>query len=504
MYRLAIIDDEFATRQGLRGMLDWKKLDIEIVGEAEDGFAGKAMVQQQRPDIIICDVRMPRLDGIALVAQLRPMFPDLQIIFLSGQSDKAYLRSAIRFGAIDYLDKPVLREELRAVVEKAKERVRESRGSQPLHSFQAYIAQLFAGKGAQAGGPASLPQGLPVDFDRPYQLAVFAFGFPEQEDRNHGLMVEQQLEPSARLWGELFQGKALLHSLGTQYIGYGNPGPGFTPAQAARSFARALPELWAHTALCFSAPHAGVQTLAAAYQQAQDANRSFFSGFGRCYCYDPRLQPDGYAGKSAAIDKICARIEERAFPRAAEILDSYITLAKRCQVADIPAIRKDLSRLSVFLAKQYHPQDEAYPYAALEHIKFRCLSLDEIRAYLQDLLGSLISSFDSLSTKGRVIYDVDRYIQDHYAQEISIADIARHVYLTPTYLCYLYKKNTGKTLNASLTEFKMKKAKELLAGHSLKLSDIAAMLGYRSANYFTRAFLKHCGVSPTAYRNQHL
>lgn len=500
MYRLAIIDDEFATRQGLRSMLDWKKLDIEIVGEAEDGFAGKALVQRQRPDILICDVRMPRLDGIALVAQLRPLFPDLQIIFLSGHSEKAYLRSAIRFGAIDYLDKPVLREELRAVVEKAKERVQDSRGNQPLRTFQWYIAQLFAGQAAHT----ALPQGLPVDFDRPYQLAVFAFGFPEREGRNRDLMAEQQLEPSARLWQELFQGKGLLHALGAQYVGYGNPAPGFSPAQAARAFAQASPQLWAHTALCFSTPHTGVHSLAAAYRQAQEANRSFFSGFGRCYLQDPRLEPDQYGAQAAAIDKICRQVQERSFSRAAEILESYLTVVKRCRVADSEAIRKDLARLSVFLAKEYHPQDEAYAYAVLEHIKFRCLCLDEIRAYVQDLLGSLISSFDSLSTKGRVIYDVDRYIQDHYAQEISIADIARHVYLTPTYLCYLYKKNTGKTLNASLTEVKMEKAKELLADHSLKLSDIAGMLGYSSPSYFTRAFLKHFGLSPTAYRNQRL
>ena len=501
MYRLAVIDDEYATRQGLIHMLDWAQMDIEIIGEAEDGFAGQALVEAQKPDIIICDIRMPKLDGIAMVSQLRPRFPDLQIIFLSGHSEKAYLRSAIRFGAVDYLDKPVMREELAAVLETAKQRLAERHGSSPLEAFQAQVAEMLSGKQM---GESLMPAGLPVQFDRPYQMAVFAFDLTGEDPDATGLFLQQHAAAFTRCLQEAFAGKAFLHPLGNQFIGYWNLLRGFGVTQLGESFARDLPDAWQHTALCISEAHQSAAEIPAAYQEALEANRSFFNGFGRCYPSDARVQWKSLGSDSQYVEQIIRLVEEHAFTRAAALLDSYVGRLRYSPVSDVDWIRKELSRLAMFLAKQCHPSDEAYQFTTLEQVKFRCRELEDIRAHLQELLARLVSSLDTLSSKGRVIYDVQRYIQANYAKELSVSDIAAQVYLTPTYLCYLYKKNTGKTLNEYVTEVKMQKAKELLKNHALKLSDVAEMLGFHSANYFTRTFTKQYGITPTAYRNRHL
>jgi len=121
---LFLVDDEKRTRDGIRDGFDWAGLGIEVVGEAEDGVEALARVRRAAPDILVCDVRMPRMDGIELTRILRDRYPRLQIVFLSGYSDKEYLKSAIKVNAVDYVEKPVDDGELREAVLRAAARCR--------------------------------------------------------------------------------------------------------------------------------------------------------------------------------------------------------------------------------------------------------------------------------------------------------------------------------------------------------------------------------------------
>ncbi|MDW7659252.1 MAG: response regulator, partial [Bacillota bacterium] len=112
MFKMIVADDEPATRQGIRTAINWPMLDIEIIGEAANGAEALEMVRALDPDILICDIRMPKMDGITLAGILRSEKPDLQILFLSGYSDKEYLKTAIRINAVDYLYKPFELDEL--------------------------------------------------------------------------------------------------------------------------------------------------------------------------------------------------------------------------------------------------------------------------------------------------------------------------------------------------------------------------------------------------------
>ena len=120
MYRMVIVDDSELTRRGICESVNWELMDIEIVGEAANGLEAMLLIHDQNPDILICDVRMPKLDGIALVGELQPSHPSLQVIFLSGYSEKEYLKNAIKLNAVDYIYKPFQLHELVAAVEKAK------------------------------------------------------------------------------------------------------------------------------------------------------------------------------------------------------------------------------------------------------------------------------------------------------------------------------------------------------------------------------------------------
>ena len=101
---LLLVDDEFHVRKKLMQKIDWKALGIDRLLEAGDGDQGYELAVNEPIDIIISDIRMPRMDGIEMAAKIRELYPDCVILFLSGYSDKEYLRSAISMQALQYID----------------------------------------------------------------------------------------------------------------------------------------------------------------------------------------------------------------------------------------------------------------------------------------------------------------------------------------------------------------------------------------------------------------
>jgi two-component system response regulator YesN len=111
-YKAVIIDDEPWTRDVIRRLGNWEALSIEIAAEASDGDMGLELISRLRPDIIITDVKMPGLNGIELLTVLRNQGNRCKAIFVSGYDEFAYARSAMRLDAVDYLLKPIKKEEL--------------------------------------------------------------------------------------------------------------------------------------------------------------------------------------------------------------------------------------------------------------------------------------------------------------------------------------------------------------------------------------------------------
>ena len=112
MYRVIIADDEPVIRRGLRETIEWDALGLEVAGEAADGAEALKLVREIRPEILITDIRMPEMDGIQLIREVRELDMNVKITILSGYSDYDYLKAAIRLGVDNYLLKPIDNDEL--------------------------------------------------------------------------------------------------------------------------------------------------------------------------------------------------------------------------------------------------------------------------------------------------------------------------------------------------------------------------------------------------------
>jgi two-component system response regulator YesN len=127
MYKVMIIDDEPWSRKVIKQLGEWDKLQLTIVGEAEDGTQGLRLIGELTPDIIVTDMRMPGIDGVELLKVLNERHPALKIIVMSGYDDFVYLKQAIRSQAKEYLLKPVDPDELNAALTQCVRELQEAK-----------------------------------------------------------------------------------------------------------------------------------------------------------------------------------------------------------------------------------------------------------------------------------------------------------------------------------------------------------------------------------------
>ena len=112
MLKVLIADDERIVRKTLRLIGNWDKYEMELVGEAQNGIEVLEMIERLTPDILLLDMKMPGLSGKQILEQLTEKNKQIYVIVISGYDDFEYARIALKYGAIDYLLKPINRNEL--------------------------------------------------------------------------------------------------------------------------------------------------------------------------------------------------------------------------------------------------------------------------------------------------------------------------------------------------------------------------------------------------------
>lgn len=123
MYRVMIIDDEMSARRLLQASIDWKSHDMEVVGEAASGIEAINIIDDLRPDIVFVDISMPFMNGIEFTQVATERYKDLVIIILTGFDDFEYARQCVRLPVVEYMLKPIVRQEVTEVLIKIKEKL---------------------------------------------------------------------------------------------------------------------------------------------------------------------------------------------------------------------------------------------------------------------------------------------------------------------------------------------------------------------------------------------
>ena len=124
MFKVAIIDDEPIIVEGLSKTINWSKWDARVVGFAYDGAEGLELIRKEKPDILISDIAMPNMNGLAMIAAVKSEFPLMQIAILTGYRDFDYAKEAIHLGVTRFLLKPSKHDELEEAITAMTDKLR--------------------------------------------------------------------------------------------------------------------------------------------------------------------------------------------------------------------------------------------------------------------------------------------------------------------------------------------------------------------------------------------
>lgn len=516
--KLLIVDDEELTRTGLIDSIDWESLGIFQLFQAEDGISGLRIAKEVKPEIVLCDVRMPRMDGIELVERLEKLLPHSAFIFMSGYSDKEYLKAAIRLKAVNYVEKPLDPTEVKSSIKEAYNCVRQNMRTVKNELFysrgtgSSFASALTHPYRDNKENVAALAKELGLKLTPHTCFTSFVIKL-EQSQTDQNLMDQVLTDLEVFLSHSHMQ--VYYVSKYIQYHVFHILSPAL-PSQGAINRIGIFLKNCFDPACTFYISRGETYTgIAKAYDSYATAvslmQSSFFFDPGTFFTPEEEVSTDKGRRSGETGETYGARLSEAVLNKDQEagrelLLRLYEDFYQKREVSAHEA--KDLyyklfmvledCRQTLKLAPVMEPEN------AMKLLE-SCFSFKELHQKLTQKTQLLFEAARSHMPENSTIFLIKEYIHSHYHDEaLSVRDIGSQVYLSASYVCTYFKNETGQTINQYLTDYRMKKAKELLADSRYQIADISSKVGYSNGNYFSKSFKKLTGLSPSDYREKML
>jgi len=529
-YKALIVDDEPIIRYGLASTVDWSGAGVELAGEAGNGEAALALIEEREIDVLITDIKMPLMDGLELIRLSRQRRPHLKAILISSYSDFEYAREAVRLEAVvDYLLKPTMEpEDVTRLLGVCCAKLDEERtlAERSLSYAAAELSRRRHGLEAElyrgiAGQPSDLAA-IGRELAGPYRLAVWR----AEEGPS---AVASGIERLAARLAALAPGGIVCAS-GDRELCLLLADRSPDGASAVR-LAREAHEAWSGAAAApasftvgISPPFHRLDRLRDAYAWARDAfDDAFFEGAGRFYegairrgdgSRDGNTDGTGEARtKAAALRELLSRKLADADEAGAE--RALLQLFALWQSRKLPPaeIRKEacdillrLQSAGPHLGAEERLEQFMGDYERLLHAG----TLSEVTA---ELLGRFRQSRELQDTlplapvidesgSARAIQTAVVYIREHYRTEITLREVAESVHMSRNYFSEQFKRRTGLNFIDYVIRLRVRYARHLLESTTLKVHEIGLQCGFNSAKHFLKMFKREAGCTPAEYRSR--
>ncbi|MEK3737278.1 response regulator [Paenibacillus sp. FSL H7-0941] len=531
-FKLCVIDDIKSVVEMVSRKPPWQEHGIEVVGTALDGDAGLQIIRETRPDIVLTDIRMPRMDGLQMTRAILEVLPDCKIIILSAYSEFSYAQEAIRLGAIDFVKKPFSLDEIMQAVMKARELCREERQettrlavmeakireSLPILR-QEYLIFLLHHQTTESDARSRWAY-LDIPLDQ-HDFFVFVAeidhfteklsGQPVQEVELLRFSLHNILEETISAWTR----GVIIREATDRYVCIMNGSDPDTAALVTEACCTNVSRFSRHTlSIGVGLGAAAIQELSAAYRQAISAlGYHFYTGGNGVYIYSNiENKPLALHSYSAAAERELlfalrsgnsAKSLQMLDQLFAELLDSGLLPEPRY----VESVGYELGyRICRVLLEQF-------PYGQVEPLERRiAIMKNQVHPSLQDirdLLSGLCREACALVTETRslestrIIRQAAAYIDSHLDTGLSLEQVAKQINLSQGYFSNLFKKVQGISFQQYVMHEKMEKAKAMLIS-GRQVQEIAQDLGYEHRRYFSEVFKKYTGMTPSEFKLHYL
>ncbi|WP_020618074.1 response regulator [Paenibacillus daejeonensis] len=532
MYKVIIVEDEMLVRIGLKNSVDWSRYGMEVIADLPDGQAAWELYERERPDVIITDIRMPRMDGMELIAHIRKQDKETRIIVLSCMEEFDLARKALALGVSNYIVKLTMtEEEIGGVLEEVAAELRQQERPATAEEQELSTANLTLLKekmlkdfmyygifSSEEFGAFVKRHGLRLEPSRLTAVIMEMDRYPQLKAKfkdEQGHLIQMTL---MNLLAELTQGHKrgeVFHLDEKHYLLLLS----FGDLPSEQAIQQELQVVLHHIAATIrtyfngsvsfgiSGVLGGYRQLPKLYAQAQQAlEGKFLTGIGQLHW------PDRQPSAERVTDLLSElRMHEPLLrllsPMKQQEYAHYIDSLEGGLEGPRKPLEIVLLQLTQWLGTALYdnvPGEKALLVSITEQLEQSDTlpdMLELISGYASELAEQ---SHSQLHMSGEITKAI-QYIKQHYTQNISLQMVADHVNLSVSYLSNLFKKELQISFVDYLNRYRIERAKELLTGSQLKSYDIAVQVGFSPEyTYFSKVFKKVTGLGPNEYRRQWL
>lgn len=512
MYKLLVVDDEKIIRNGIKNVLLWENIPNLEIETASSGSQALEYIKSSSPDIMITDINMSGMSGIELIKEIRSYNHTMRIIVLTGYDRFEYAQQCLRLSVVDFLLKPIdedflknlVREQLGFLEQQNRERQTQKRrqrtkGAEEQLKLEQYMQALIHEKSSVYQEARRLLSSYSYPYMQSMQLAMLLpvkYGEEKEnddfllttilhicmglvDDRGHGVTFRNNGRIMIAFFVKeqeddvLEQIEELINILKDEY--------GTKPKVIVGSVVSNYREL----SISY---HDALYLLENERQDIKDI-----------------IKPNLLESKANVFQQIYMELKNimiNSTGNPEQVLKAFRTFQKAVESYNLSNayVRRCCFEIASSLYFSY-VTDSGEPADNKLNLLLQALTRTS-REEACEITGDFITRLyrkEEMSVH-EIVSKAQTYIEQNLASELSVASIAEILYISPNYFSRLFKRVTKEGCNEYIVRRRIEQAEFLLETTNMKTGKIAAMVGYRDTNYFSLAFKKHTGQSPTKYR----
>ncbi|MFW5776134.1 MAG: response regulator [Spirochaetota bacterium] len=528
MHTVFLAEDEPVIRQNIRKAIEQSPEEYTCIGEAGDGELALSIIRDLKPDILITDIKMPFMDGLALARHAKAIIPWLRIIIVSGYDEFELARQAICVGVDHYLLKPVVRKDLFSALHRAGEQITEhkrhsvsflneaSDEEAVRNALVSTLLEQLCGGEITADETIRRADELGIDIlSKEYVVLVSQF------DARDGFLDRQAIVSKVKF--VLVDDPNVLYFFSgvdqAVLIIRGNA-DGDATEKAYHTAQTLKHEIEDDGDSLLTVSMSGVAPRISAIRDAFHEACILLKTFGqtnrgRVFCAGDigRIQSPVMATTETLFNlNIENRLKFAIEEDVPAVVDEF---TKNLKVDEMQSVLyryyvlMDLTNTAIRIIRNFNPDTDPAEitkhFVGLRQVFQSAMSPDEFTELATTICLKTIELRDcgNSSHHVKLVRRACEYIQENYNQpDISLSTVAAHVALSPTHFSTIFSQEMSVTFIDYLTGVRMEKVKEMLASTDEKVVNIAFSVGYNEPNYLSYLFKKREGLTPKEYRQQ--
>lgn len=480
MDTVLIVEDEKMIRQGIKSMILRSEVPVQTIMECNNGLMALDVLKEQKIDVMFTDIRMPKMDGIALVKEMQKLEQKPITVVISGYDDFSYAVEMLRMGVREYILKPIDREQIMAIMQKLEEELVQAKEEQETKRQMVYqqLRHLCMNQGTTQEEKELICKRYGDNFFKKEYVVCCSNYDVEEYEHNSACIYLKNVEGHQVFLVECDnKGFLLKNELRNCYVG------------------------------C-SEPVLGLEQIDQAFIQARTMRKKAFSSCEKLVTFEAGMELEEEVKELSEndIQQLETIVHMLGTDRVAEAVKMIceLTEAVRNGKLSIDMFQKQIRHFLTRVAKNYENVLKVKEDNVLELQElYRYQTIAEYESVLTDWMRKfhelINEEFDDYKNKQKVQLALG-FIHENYNKELNMAVVSNHISMNYSLFSYAFKQYTGKNFVNYLKELRIQEAKRLLEETDMRIIDISQAVGYENEKHFMKLFKAVCGVSPTEYR----